>query len=260
MPVLRQRRPIDRGARLRRLATEARIQGPGVRELIEDADLENRILQEGNPFNKRLRIVCEDCNGGWMGALETAVKSLLIEMFNGTGQVRLDEGAQLTLARWAFKTVAVLTQLGSIKTFPLAHCRELYGSGQPPASSHIWIGSASINVNALGQQLAESRYEPKMAKVTIGERTVEVFCYSARFRLINVVFDVFGYVPTEGFSLHADLPPDLRRALLPIWPSEAPTILWPSETNLDAIGGIQGLANIPLVGVPSVIQGPTRAS
>ena len=30
------------------------FRGPGVRELIEDADLENRILQEGNPFNKRL--------------------------------------------------------------------------------------------------------------------------------------------------------------------------------------------------------------
>ena len=51
------------------------FRGPGVRELIEDADLENRILQEGNPFNKRLRIVCEDCNGGWMSALETAAKS-----------------------------------------------------------------------------------------------------------------------------------------------------------------------------------------
>ena len=151
--------------------------GPGLRELTEDADPQRRILQEGHPFNKTLKILCEDCNGTWASGMEMAAKDLLIEMFNATGQVMLDEDAQLALARWAFKTVAVLSQLGPQKTFPLAHCREFYELGRPPATSQIWIGSASINVNALGQQLAESRYDPRMATLTIGERTVEVFCY-----------------------------------------------------------------------------------
>jgi hypothetical protein len=234
--------------------------GPGLRELIEDADPQRQILQEGHPFNKTLKILCDDCNGVWSSGMETAAKDLLIKMFNTTESIELDENAQLTLARWAFKTVAVLSQLGSKKTFPLTHCREFHDSDRPPAHCQIWIGSASVRTNELGQQLAESRYEPKQATITVGDRTVEVSCYSARFRLINVVFDIFGYVPTEEFGLHAELSPDLRRALLPIWPSEDSTISWPPETNLDVLGGLEGLAAVPLVGVPTAIQPLTEAS
>jgi hypothetical protein len=194
-----------------------------------------------------------------MSGMETAAKDLLIKMFNATGDVELDEEAQLTLARWAFKTVAVLSQLGRNKTFPLAQCREFQDSDRPPAHSQIWIGSASINVTELGQQLAESRYDPRMANITLDDgRVVNVFCYSARFRLIHVVFDVFGYIPTEEFGLHTDLSPDLRGALLPIWPSESATISWPPATSLDTLGGIQGLASVPVVGVSTVFPATRR--
>lgn len=242
--------------------------GPGLRELIEDADPENRVLQPGHPFNKKLRIVCEDCNGVWMSGMETAAKSLLIDMFKSSGKVRLDENDQLVLARWAFKTVAVLTQLGTTKTFPFALCREFRATDHPSAYSQIWIGSAAVNETPLGQQLAESSYVPRMADLTFSrpssesaahstrrrrEQTVRVFCYSARFRLINVVFDIFGHVPTNGLGVHADLSPDLRRALLPIWPSEQSTIWWPPVVSLDTIGGVQGLSSVPLVGIPTIL-------
>ena len=108
--------------------------GTGHRELIEDADPQRRILQQGHPFDKKLRIVCEECNNVWMSGMETAAKGLLIKMFNATGSVELDEEAQLILARWAFKTVAVLSQLGRNKTFPLAQCREAQRS-RPTASA-----------------------------------------------------------------------------------------------------------------------------
>jgi hypothetical protein len=83
--------------------------------------------------------------------------------------------------------------------------------------------------------------------------------YTARFRLLNVVFDVFGHGPAE-IGLRANLPDDLRRALLPIWPSEHSVIWWPPVTNLDVIGGVEGLAAVPLVGVPTIISPPPRAA
>jgi hypothetical protein len=230
--------------------------GPGLRELVEDADLKNRVLQEGHPFNKTLRIVCEDCNGGWMSKLETAAKSLLIQMFNTSGKVRLDEDSQITLARWAFKTACVLSQLGSRKTFPLAHCRELFDSERPSAHSQVWIGSAPVKITERGHHLAEWRYNPRIANLTYCNDTSKVFCYSARFRLINVVFDAFGHVPEGEFHLDAELSPDLRRALIPVWPSEHSAIWWPPITNLDTIGGVQGLAAAPLVGIPTFISTP----
>ena len=168
-----------------------------------------------------------------MSGMEDAAKPLLIKMFNSNGSnVQLDNADQLTLARWAFKTVAVLSQLGTVKTFPLAHCREFHETDVPPVSTQMWIGSASVDLSEKGERLASWRYDPRNTNVTAQGRTTAVPCYSARFQLINVVFDVFGYVPTEGVELDATLFPDLGRALIPLSPSNTETIWWPPVVSL----------------------------
>ena len=43
---------------------------------------------------------------------------------------------------------------------------------------------------------------------------------------------------------------ELNRALLAIWPSVHPKIWWPPTQTLDAVGGIEGLAKIPMCGLP----------
>jgi hypothetical protein len=225
--------------------------GPGAEELVEDAESKLRILQQGNPLNKRLRIVCEDCNGGWMSRLEESAKPLLLDMFSSSSSITLDEDAQLILARWAFKTLAVLSQLGTIKTFPLAHCRELYTTGNPPILSQVWIGSAAMNVTDLGTQIVASRWEPKRYDVTVDGQAVQVSGYTARFRLVNVVFEFFGCVAVDGHAVRANHTSDLQRLLRPIWKVEEPEIQWPPEGSLDILGGIEGLTAVPHVGSSS---------
>lgn len=224
--------------------------GEGLREFITEPD--QPVFQRGGPFTKTLRIVCADCNEIWLSSMEEAAKPLLLSMFSSSGRMELDSVAQLRLARWAFKIVCVLSQMGRAKTFPLAHCREFRRTSLPPATSQIWIGAASVRSEPGGEQLAESRYEPRAADLSLGESTIRVPFYTARFRLLNVVFDVFGHGPAE-MGLRADLSDDLRRALLPIWSSEHSVMWWPPVTNLDVIGGVRGLAAVPLVGVPTVI-------
>ena len=67
---------------------------------------------------------------------------------------------------------------------------------------------ASVSVGTHGRQLVESRYEPRIVDLAFLGRTTPVSCYSGRFRLLNVVFDVFGWVSGE-FGLHANLSEDL---------------------------------------------------
>jgi hypothetical protein len=236
----------------------------GIRELHEP-ESGRRVLQPGGPFSKKIRVVCEPCNGIWLSSMEQAAKDPLMEIFRSQGQqVRLDEGLQLTLARWAFKMVCVLSQMGPQKTFPLQHCREFRQSSLPPAQVQIWLGSASIRLAEHGAAIVESRFEPRIANLETNGRKLALQCYSARFRLLNVVFDVFGHVPDKfdpravpepiDFGLQINPSENLRSALLPIWPAENPTIWWPPARSLDAIGGIDGLASVPLVGVPAVIS------
>jgi hypothetical protein len=227
--------------------------GEGIREYI--AEPAEPVFERGGPFTKKIKIVCEPCNGIWLSTtIEESAKPILLRLFEARRQISLEVEDQLMLARWAFKIVCVIAQMGTPKTFPLSHCREFRRSDVPPAQVQIWIGTASGMTHPhRGQQLVESRYDPKLANLKIDDRTIKIPYYSARFRLLNVVFDIVGSVPTAGFELRTDLGDNLRQALLPIWPSEYPTIWWPPATNLDVIGGLQGLAAVPVLGIPAIM-------
>ncbi len=218
-------------------------------EVEQGADTERHILPAGSLFSKKLRIVCKTCNTGWMSRLETAAKPHIMAMFSGRHNIPLEEPAQLVLARWAFQTIAVLAQL-RLTSFPLDHCHELYDSERPPEHSQIWIGTASINASEGWDQVAEFAYDLKPLDVTVGDLRIPVPVYSTRFRLMNVVFEAYGFpvTPPPGLGLRAHPSAHLRRALLPIWPSEHPTIWWPPVASLDTIGGVRGLAAIRLLG------------
>ena len=106
--------------------------GEGVRKIVR-GDGSGPIIQRGGPFSKKLKVVCYLCNNEWMSGMETAAQPVLTAMFNArSSSVVLDEAAQLTLARWAFKTAVIAAQVNRGEPFPLAHRREFRQTDQPP--------------------------------------------------------------------------------------------------------------------------------
>src|SRR6185437_16541610 len=57
----------------------------------------------GVPFERVLRRVCGECNGGWMARLEEQAKPALSPLVSGTPRT-LERAEQQILARWAIKT------------------------------------------------------------------------------------------------------------------------------------------------------------
>jgi len=207
--------------------------GEGVREIVP-GDGSERIIQRGGPFSKTLKIVCRPCNNEWMSGMETAAEPLLTAMFNACGSsLRLDETARLTLARWAFKTIANISRINYSDPFPLVHRREFRHAGQPPQHAQVRIGAASIPVQAMGENLAESRFEPRSMTVTGAGHAASFPFYRGTFRLITVVFDIVGYV-TDDYEMGISPDGNLKRALLPLWPSAHPSIWWPPSPALTA--------------------------
>lgn len=233
--------------------------GEGIREIVP-GDGSKPIIQRGGPFSKTLKIVCRPCNNEWMKGMEENAKPLLAAMFNASGNsVKLDEAAQLTLARWAFKTAAVVSRIDYSDTFPLAHRREFHQADQPSRHVQVRMGAASVPVHAMGEQLAESSLEHRTATVTVAGRAASFPFYRATFRLITVVFDIIGYV-TDDYEMDISPDDDLKRALLPLWPAEHPDVWWPPVTRLDAIGGVPGLlTGSQFTGIPMLIPGSGRA-
>lgn len=83
-----------------------------------------------------LKAVCEPCNTGWMSSLEVEVRPFLEPMVRGEF-VQLDEGRQLTLARWAAKVAVLLEHYERGMTVLGASDLEEIVRGHAPIGFHI---------------------------------------------------------------------------------------------------------------------------
>ena len=188
--------------------------------------------------------------------MEEAAKPILIEMFDAPGQVVLNLDQQRALSLWAFKTVCVLAQLDTTRpTIPSAHYWEFRSTDEVPHGVQIRLGTASISNEQLGTMLVESHIVPSNATVTFMGQTVEAPFYQARFRLLNVVFDVTGTGPADDgrtVILESQIDGELARALLPIFPPTHPLLWWPPAQTIDAIGGISAMLNVPVTALPTL--------
>lgn len=235
------------------------FKGTGVRELIQDSDMP--IIMQGGPFTKTLKIVCGDCNNVWMSAIEDAAKPVLLAGFKAsvTGeQVRLDKGAQLTLARWAFKTAAVMTRLSapSARTFPMTHARSFHANNRIPDNIQIWLGAAAVTPTMQGDQVAQFRYNPTRTDVKAGDSTSTGRGYQVFIRLFNVVFYILGF--DSMWQLTGELSENLKSGLLAIWPPVHPKLWWPPAASLDDFGGVDALSKALANQLPTLVSGTTR--
>jgi hypothetical protein len=220
--------------------------GEGVHEILVDGG-EPIVQRKRGLFTRRLKIVCSTCNEGWMSGIEEAAKPLLVKMFGSPSQISLSADDQLALARWAFKTAVVARYVTDRSTFPAAHRREFGETHNPPQNAQIWIGAASVpNTPTYGELLAETKYQPVelTAPGPDGSATVAP-AYRSELRLYNVVFVVMGYVADAPL---ARIEPSgaLGMALTALWPAAGQDISWPPPVNLDSIGGMSGLKEVPV--------------
>jgi hypothetical protein len=55
--------------------------------------------RQGAPYNKTIKVVCQTCNSGWMGTIETAVQPILTPLIKGQ-KIRLTQAKRRTLTEW----------------------------------------------------------------------------------------------------------------------------------------------------------------
>ena len=62
--------------------------------------------RQGDVYTKKLRVVCEDCNNGWMSQIENTAKGLLAPLIRGE-RVKLDADGAYAVARWVANKIMV---------------------------------------------------------------------------------------------------------------------------------------------------------
>ncbi|MNO85052.1 hypothetical protein D3C76_764120 [compost metagenome] len=112
------------------------------------SSLSRRLIPQG-PFDRTVNSVCEQCNGGWMNALEEEVEGSLLDLLYGR-TVSPRENRRLALARWAVKTAGVYSLLhrDGVPGFPDEHFPHLRDSYEPPPCTYVWLCENGFDHNS----------------------------------------------------------------------------------------------------------------
>ena len=113
---------------------------PHIRLFEDDEGEEQPREWEAVPFDLTKRIVCAECNGGWMSRLESDVKPLIAPAILGE-QTTFDIEQQGLVATWAVKTALMLehTHPRGQLTMPTVAYDYLYRHRLPPPNECVFL-------------------------------------------------------------------------------------------------------------------------
>ena len=191
-------------------------------------------------FSRRAKIVCAECNNGWMSRLEVAAAPLITPMLTAERRVTLNVDEQAIVALWVVKT-AMTMQLSHptrrIDGIPDGHYRSLREEQHPPSTSQVWIGGCSHDDRPPNVPLAmvgRCRIAPlsRFRSVDIAPDEPTRPAYVATMSMGNLAMQVFGHqYSTSNVQLRY---PNLSGvALLQIWPVLSASVEWPGALTLD---------------------------
>lgn len=91
---------------------------------------------EAPPLNEQVKVVCSECNSGWMNQLEENVRRFLPDLIRGN-PCDLDAGAQQALAAWSLKTMLMFQHThpaGVRGVIPAEDFKEFHEGREPTGS------------------------------------------------------------------------------------------------------------------------------
>lgn len=196
-----------------------------------------------NLYVKLDRMVCADCNNGWMSDLEQKVRPFLGPMLVNQHSVDLDTDQQRDLARWAIVKTSLLelsirqqhpgrrTKLGYTPSGP--ELAWLHANPDPPPRSRVWLGAfdaqGEITVSTMSMQFSTPGASGETGPLPSHVTTMTVgYVLLQAFTIDYVLADAHA-VP----QFQSAPPPHLAAALPRIWPAGQPVVHWPPNPYVD---------------------------
>lgn len=197
-------------------------------------------------FQHKAKIVCSDCNSGWMSQIEGDTKPILADLIFTDKPFVLDEAAQRQIALWVQKTVLMLNGSTSGKfKIPGNFYKDLYTTKEPLKSIAVTMGWRLHAKGTKDEPLAtfEIKQISKLAvdkklEVTIKEQMADgKLAWAATVGLGKVVFQLFGHNLVGGLF---EVGGNDERVLVQINPYRN-DISWPNEWPIEALGGLEAV-------------------
>lgn len=207
-------------------------------------DSVNRVWH-GRVFQHKVKLVCGDCNNGWMSAIEREAKALLTSLaFTHDGHALTKED-QRRIALWVQKTLLIMNKaVGGDFVIPDGFYEQLYKDKQPLPNVMVSMGWRVLSSGSKDQPLASFEIK-QVSTVEVEKNSVAAInsqmdegalIWSAVLALGNVVFHVVG----TNLKGHLKVGSSDPRMFAQINPYQG-DLSWPSEWPIEAVGGLEAV-------------------
>lgn len=195
---------------------------------INVSDDEYRPIWSLGSFDLEYKIVCGQCNHGWMSKLESAAAPLLSDAIVYGAPVTLSAAQQHSVAMWAVKTAMVLEAYRRRRPFryiPEWHARWMSSERDPPAHTTVWMFARLPDFRPEG--IPDFVFMRSFGIVD-KEPPQSSKAYISTFAVGHVGFQVFGANGRlDQVPLGLQPTPFLQERTIRLWPNPAASVRWP---------------------------------
>lgn len=186
-----------------------------------------KMERQGHLSTIKLRVVCKECNNGWMSNLEAEAKPLLVK-FLKDDVFTLNESDQQVLSRWiTMKSITGEHAEKDIHVTPTADRLRLRSRERIPDYFAIYLGRQLTDSNTawlrISQTLALSKHgpSPPLDGLKRNFQSVAFLCGPLFLYVLAARVDNFDVVNAFSFE-----------CLVRLWPIENSIVSWPPEHAL----------------------------
>jgi hypothetical protein len=187
-------------------------------------------IRAGDPLSSQVKVVCGECNSGWLSQIQKAAKPFLVPLFEGT-EHSISADAQARIARW----IAMATMTGEFlsrdpRRVAISQVDRswLMNNTTVPANWCIWIGryrwhrdvpqSSHLSAHVLGSDslpdhLTDEHTRPNTQTTTFSLGEFFAFAMSSEFAEISHGWD-WRTAPSANVKLRK------------IWPIQQSSVAW----------------------------------
>jgi hypothetical protein len=190
-------------------------------------ELPPRHLKSRKDLLSPIRVVCAECNGGWMSDLEGAVRPLLEPMIAGASQVCLTSDEQARVARWAAKKALLLGYAESpphpASTSRLTWIRQQDGA---PLSTWVYLAAMAPEGPTFRGRLHFNTYMNEASTIEGGTFRV------CTMLLRRLVVQVLQMDLVTAATAEPDRPLTFNQIAIQVWPTSPLLRCWPPNRPL----------------------------
>jgi hypothetical protein len=187
----------------------------------------------GHPFSRRVRMVCSNCNNGWMSQIQEDVKPVIVDLFQGK-RFEIFRRPRRLISSWAaMSTIAADATSERFAVVSEEERKEFFRNRLPPEHWRIWIGLCSDNIKAPNYRHYSSELLSNKDRHRSGSISEAATIQATTYRIRRLAVHVMTSSNEAGREVIRKWKwRRFRPYLTRIWPVTHATVTWPPSHEL----------------------------